>query len=156
MALVRFHLRVHRVDLAVAETFQLIPLSPNVPSILFLIILIHINSLLSISPLQMFAHRFRFVLCVITFLALASIYSNQIIINFTFICMTKDQNDTITMTDGVGEVSKSIHSSCSLPDNVTTIRPVRSLLFSLRLELEQCLPPFLSLIYSRKWVRGKR
>ncbi|GMT11957.1 hypothetical protein PFISCL1PPCAC_3254, partial [Pristionchus fissidentatus] len=50
--------------------------------------------------LQMFANRFRFVLCVISFFSLASIASNQTIINFTFICMTKDQNDTITKADG--------------------------------------------------------
>ncbi|GMT14716.1 hypothetical protein PFISCL1PPCAC_6013, partial [Pristionchus fissidentatus] len=48
----------------------------------------------------MLFNRFRFLLCIISFFALASIYSNQIIINFTFICMTKDANDTITMSDG--------------------------------------------------------
>ncbi|GMS85720.1 hypothetical protein PENTCL1PPCAC_7895, partial [Pristionchus entomophagus] len=48
----------------------------------------------------MFCHRFRLVLSVVSFFALASIYSNQIIINFTFICMTKDANDTISMADG--------------------------------------------------------
>ncbi|GMT11955.1 hypothetical protein PFISCL1PPCAC_3252, partial [Pristionchus fissidentatus] len=50
--------------------------------------------------IQMFADRFRFLLCLLSFFALASIYSNHIIINFTFICMTKDKNDTISMADG--------------------------------------------------------
>ncbi|KAF8363042.1 hypothetical protein PRIPAC_89965 [Pristionchus pacificus] len=48
----------------------------------------------------MFFNRFRFLLCIVSFFALASIYSNQIIINFTFICMTNDANDTITLSDG--------------------------------------------------------
>ncbi|GMR56760.1 hypothetical protein PMAYCL1PPCAC_26955, partial [Pristionchus mayeri] len=53
-----------------------------------------------LSPSQMFLNRFRFVLCIVSFFALASIYSNHIIINLTFICMTKDGNDTIKMPDG--------------------------------------------------------
>ncbi|GMR60722.1 hypothetical protein PMAYCL1PPCAC_30917 [Pristionchus mayeri] len=48
----------------------------------------------------MFYNRFRFLLCIISFFALASIQSNQIIINFTFICMTQDQNDTIATDNG--------------------------------------------------------
>lgn len=65
-----------------------------------LLVFISIQSLQFI-PFQMFFNRFRFLLCIVSFFALASIYSNQIIINFTFICMTNDANDTITLSDGV-------------------------------------------------------
>lgn len=85
-----------------------------------LLVFISIQSLQFI-PFQMFFNRFRFLLCIVSFFALASIYSNQIIINFTFICMTNDVNDTITMSDGVRYSILQLHIYGSPSESQTAI-----------------------------------
>lgn len=48
-----------------------------------------------------YGNHFRYVVLCLGFLCLTSICSNYVIINFTFICMAKDDSESVEVGNGV-------------------------------------------------------